>query len=199
MESSISKEAISELPLCQFNGSITVLEDPFLINDIVAELYGEKILGFDTETRPSFKKGMQNSVSLLQLSTASKAYLFRLNKIGFQDELINLLENPKIIKVGVGIQDDLRGLARLSRFKPARFIEIQEVVKSFGIDVFSLKALAGLLLNVRISKRQQLSNWEVEELTPGQIDYAATDAWIAYRIFYELMLRNPEYKRKILA
>ncbi|TCO05380.1 3'-5' exonuclease [Natronoflexus pectinivorans] len=198
MDSTISKEAIGELPLCQFEGTITVVEDPQKVDEIVEELLSEKVIGFDTETKPSFKKGALNEISLLQLSTSDKAYLFRLNKTGFNGSLVKLFENSAIIKVGVGIRDDLRGLKRLANFKPSRFVEIQEMVKSFGIDVFSLKALAGLILSVRISKRQRLSNWESDSLTPAQIDYAATDAWIAYRIFEELMLIEPTYKVKSL-
>jgi ribonuclease D len=196
MDSSISKEAIGELPLCQFEGRITVVEDPSAIQEIVALLSNEKVLGFDTETKPSFKKGESNHISLLQISTATDAYLFRIHKTGLPVEIINLFENPNIYKVGVGIRDDLRGLNKISKFRPVKFVELQDMVKVFDIDVFSLKALAGLILNVRISKRQRLSNWETEVLTTGQIDYAATDAWIALRIFQELMLLQPTHKVK---
>lgn len=101
MDSSISKESIQELPLCQFDGIITVVEDPEKIDEIVANLSKEKVLGFDTETKPSFKKGEGNSVSLLQISTSKTAYLFRLNKTGFTPSLVKLLANAKILKVGV--------------------------------------------------------------------------------------------------
>ncbi len=198
MDSSISKEAIGELPLCQFTGIITVVEAPDRVPEIVELLNAEKVLGFDTETRPSFKKGETNQISLMQLSTSNAAFLFRLNKTGFSPDLVRLLENPKVVKVGVGIRDDLRGLNKLARFKPAKFVELQDMVKSFGIDVFSLKALAGLVLNVRISKRQRLSNWEADMLTSGQIDYAATDAWVALRIFEELMCLEPDFRIKPL-
>jgi ribonuclease D len=196
MENSISKETISELPLSQFEGLITVVEDPDRILEVTEILSRESVLGFDTETKPSFTKGANNSISLIQLSTQSEAYLFRLNKIGFNGSLVQLLENPKILKVGVGLRDDLRGLNRITSFKPGSFIELQEMVKSFGIDVFSLKALAGLVLNVRVSKRQRLSNWESDTLSQGQIDYAATDAWIALRIYQELMVLDPSFKAK---
>lgn len=182
--------------MCQFEGVITVVEDPDVVQEIVDKLSQEKVLGFDTETKPAFKKGTSNQVSLLQLSTNKEAYLFRLNKVGLCAPLIQLFENPKVYKVGVGIRDDLRGLNQLATFKPAKFVELQEMVKDFGIDVFSLKALAGLVLNVRVSKRQRLSNWETEVLTPGQIDYAAIDAWIGLRIFEELMLIQPDFKVK---
>jgi ribonuclease D len=196
MDSSISKEALGELPLCQFEGVITVVEDPDAVQEIVDKLSQEKVLGFDTETKPAFKKGTSNQVSLLQLSTDKEAFLFRLNKVGLCSPLIQLFENPHVYKVGVGIRDDLRGLNQLAAFHPAKFVELQDMVKGFGIDVFSLKALAGLLLNVRVSKRQRLSNWETDVLTPGQIDYAAIDAWIGLRIFEELMLIEPDFKVK---
>lgn len=196
MDSSISKEAIGELPLCQFSGIITVVENPEKVDEIVETLLHEKLLGFDTETKPSFKKGANHNVSLLQLSTKSRAFLFRLNKTGLTASLVRLLSDPDILKIGVGIRDDLRGLNRLFKFKPGGFVELQDMVKSFGIDVFSLKALAALVLNVRVSKRQRLSNWEADILTEGQIDYAAIDAWIGLRIFEELVVIDPSYKVK---
>jgi len=196
MDSSISKEAIEELPLSQFGGVITVVEDVSAIDSIVAKLQKERYLGFDTETRPSFKKGEGNRISLVQISTGDEAYLFRLNKTGIPASLIRLLENKSILKIGVGIRDDLRGLNKLVKFKPGGFVELQDMVKAFGIDVFSLKGLAALVLNVRVSKRQRLSNWEADELTTAQIDYAATDAWVALRIFNELMLLEPAHQVK---
>lgn len=196
MDSSISKESIQELPLCQFDGIITVVEDPEKIDEIVANLSKEKVLGFDTETKPSFKKGESNSVSLLQISTSKTAYLFRLNKTGFTPSLVKLLANAKILKVGVGIRDDLRGLNKLAKFKPGGFVELQDMVKSFGIEVFSLKALAALILKVRVSKRQRLSNWEIDVMTDAQAEYAAIDAWIALQIFNELMTIEPLFNVK---
>lgn len=196
MDNSISKEAIEELPLSQFSGVITVVDDASDVDGIVAKLQKERYLGFDTETRPSFKKGEMNRVSLLQISTSDEAFLFRLNKTGMTTSLIRLFENKSILKIGVGIRDDLRGLNKLARFKPGGFVELQDMVKAFGIDIFSLKGLAALVLNVRVSKRQRLSNWEAEELTTAQIDYAATDAWIALRIFNELMLLEPAHQVK---
>ena len=196
MENTISKEAIGELPLCQFDGKITLVEDLVEIDEIVDILLKEKVIGFDTETKPSFKKGSVNQTSLLQLSTANEAFLFRLNKTGLCPPLIKLLESNKLFKVGVGIRDDIRGLNQLARFKPGRFVELQDVAKNFGINVFSLKGLAGLMLEVRVSKRQRLSNWEADTLTQAQIDYAAIDAWIALRLYEEFVLLDPLYKFK---
>lgn len=198
MDSSISKEAIEELPLSQFTGVITVVEQSSDVAGIVEKLSKERFLGFDTETKPSFKKGEGNTISLLQISTTEEAFLFRINKTGLPKVLTNLLENRSILKIGVGIRDDLKGLNKVTKFKPAGFIELQDMVKAFGIDTFSLKGLAALVLNVRISKRQRLSNWEMELLTQAQIDYAATDAWAALMIFNELMMLEPTFQVKSL-
>lgn len=198
MDSSISKEEIEELPLSQFTGVITVVEQSSDVPGIVEKLSKERYLGFDTETKPSFKKGEGNTISLLQISTTEEAFLFRINKTGLPKVLTNLLENRSILKIGVGIRDDLKGLNKVTKFKPAGFIELQDMVKAFGIDTFSLKGLAALVLNVRISKRQRLSNWEMELLTQAQIDYAATDAWAALMIFNELMVLEPTFQVKSL-
>ncbi len=191
MHNTISKEEIKELPLQQFEGTVTIIEDPRSVEPVVHRLMKEKVIGFDTETKPAFKKGVSHSVALLQLSTSKEAFLFRLNQTGLTDSLIQLLESPSVLKVGVGIRDDLRGLQRLAKFKPEGFIELQEMVTRYGIEVFSLKNLAALLLNVRISKRQRLSNWESPELQEAQAVYAATDAWIALKIYHKLTKMLP--------
>jgi ribonuclease D len=144
-------------------------------------------LGFDTESKPSFKKGNTNHVSLLQLATSSNAYLFRLNKTGLPETLIKVLSNPKILKVGIAIRDDIRHLMALHQFKPDGFLELQAFVKQFGIENSGLSKLTGIILNFRISKSQQLSNWENEVLTQAQQLYAATDAWAAYEIYETLI------------
>ncbi|MDG5798848.1 3'-5' exonuclease domain-containing protein 2 [Marinilabiliaceae bacterium ANBcel2] len=186
MVTSISKEAIADLPRFEFKGKVTVIEDANLVDGLVEKLSGYSVLGFDTETKPCFKKGGGNKISLLQLATNDEVFLFRINKTGLLPSLINLLEDESVLKVGVGIRDDLRGLNEMVRFWPMCFIELQDVAKKLGIKVYSLKALAGLLLDVRVSKRQRLSNWEADVLTSGQIDYAAADALIALKIYEEL-------------
>lgn len=191
MQSTITKEDIQELPLQQFEGTVTVIEDPDSIDEIVEKLQKNKTLGFDTETKPSFKKGVSHTISLLQLSTENEAFLFRLNRTGFNGALTRLMANAKIKKVGVGIRDDLRGLQQLNKFTPKGFIELQELAPRCGIDVLSLKNLAGILLQIRISKRQRLSNWEADSLTEGQILYAATDAWIALQIYNKMKDLKP--------
>ncbi|MBR8536287.1 3'-5' exonuclease domain-containing protein 2 [Carboxylicivirga sediminis] len=191
MEKTITKEELNQLPLKHFEGRVDVIEDINIIEELVKELEKHDTIGFDTETKPSFQKGKVNQVALLQLATNEKAYLFRLNKTGFHPSLVRLLSNPQIKKVGVGIRDDIRGLNRLVPFKQAGFIEIQDHVKGVGIEDTSLKKLAGLVLNFRVSKRQRLSNWEAPHLSEGQILYAATDAWVAIELLNKLQEEFP--------
>lgn len=183
---SISTEELKELPLRQFDGHISLIDHISKVGDAVRFLAQQRVLGFDTETRPSFKKGHINRVALLQLSTESHAFLFRLNLIGLPDSLKELLQSESIIKSGIAIRDDIKALQGLSRFKPGGFVELQDEVKDYGIQDFSLKKMAGIILGYRISKTQQLSNWEAPILTEPQLVYAATDAWISYKIFENL-------------
>ena len=198
METSISKEAISQLPLKHFEGKIDVIEDANVVEELVSQLETYDAIGFDTETKPSFQKGKINQVSLLQFSTSNKAYLFRLNKTGLHPALLRLLENPNIKKVGVGIRDDIKGLNRLTTFNHQGFIEIQDHVKKVGIEDTSLKKLAGLVLNFRVSKRQRLSNWEAPHLSEGQILYAATDAWVALELYHKLTELFPKVEAQTI-
>jgi len=183
---SISKDELAELPLQQFEGEIYLIDNDEKYEAAVEYLGKQEILGFDTETKPSFKKGCINNVALLQLSTDDKAFLFRLNQIELNNGIKSILQNPDIKKIGVAIRDDIKTLQRLSPFKPAGFVELQEQVKNFGIQNFSLKKLAAIVLGFRISKTQRLSNWEAPELTEAQQNYAATDAWVSYLIYQSL-------------
>jgi ribonuclease D len=183
---SITKEELKDLPLKQFDGNIMLIDNVAQVNEAVAYLEQQTLIGIDTETRPSFKKGKVNKVALLQLSTDSHAFLFRLNRIGLPDNLKELLQSKKILKPGIAIRDDIKGLQDLNNFVPEGFVELQEEVKGFGIQNFSLKKLTGIILGFRISKAQQLSNWEAPILTEAQQLYAATDAWAAMKIYENL-------------
>ncbi|MBN1953192.1 MAG: 3'-5' exonuclease domain-containing protein 2 [Bacteroidales bacterium] len=187
----ISKEEIELLPREKFLGEIFYIDSNEALQEFIVELKDKKVLGFDTETRPAFKKGVINEVSLLQLSTGDQAFLFRLNEISDHSEIKALLSNPSIIKAGVAIHDDIIGLQRLFNFKPAGFIELQDYVKDFGIEDNSLKKLSANILGFQISKRQQTSNWEVAQLSQAQIEYAATDAWVCYEIYSLLKKVKP--------
>jgi ribonuclease D len=148
------------------------------------------MLGFDTETRPTFKKGRKNSVSLIQLSSGDLAFLFRINRIGIPDELADLLSDPSVIKAGVAVHDDIKFLKGVRKFTPDGFIDLQNFVKDFGIQSSGLKKLAAIILGFRISKRQQVTNWEAEQLTEAQQIYAATDAWVCHQIYKKLINGN---------
>ena len=186
----ISKEEILDLPLKRFEGEVVVIENVEDLNSIIDELRREPVLGFDAETKPNFKKGVSNNnmVALLQLSSAKKAYLIRLNIIGLPQVIADILADESIVKIGVAIKEDIRGLRKLNEFTPGSFLDLQTYVKAFGIKNSSLKKLTAIILNFRISKSQQLSNWEGKPLKEKQIQYAATDAWVCIRIYEMLRL-----------
>ncbi len=179
----ITKEEVDELPLQSFEGDVIIVDNREKLNYAVSYLRDSGVIGFDTETRPSFKKGHVNRVALLQLSTDDKAFLFRLNHFELPVEVTGLFSDPGIIKAGVAIRDDIKLLQHKRKFKPEGFVELQDVAKQKGINCFSLKKLSAIVLGVKISKAQQLSNWEADELNEAQIRYAATDAWISYKIY----------------
>lgn len=184
--SNITTDEINSYDLSWFKGEIMVIEELKSFRAVIPLLLREKILGFDTETKPSFRKGMKNKVSLIQLSTDNMACLFRINKLGFPDELADILANPEIIKTGVALHDDIRFLKKLKQFIPDGFIDLQDYVKGFGIESSGLKKLTAIVLGFRISKRQQVTDWEADELTDAQKIYAATDAWVCREIYLKL-------------
>ncbi len=186
----ISKDEILELPLKKFEGDVVVIDSEKGLKEIIRELKTYSYLGFDTETKPNFKKGISNnnSVALLQLSTLDKAYLFRLNMIGLPKDLTDILADENIIKIGVAVKEDIKGLQNISNFEPNGFLDLQTYVKAFGIKNSSLKKITAIILNFRISKSQQLSNWESNPLKDKQIRYAATDAWVCLKIYEMLRL-----------
>ncbi|HLP74323.1 MAG TPA: 3'-5' exonuclease [Bacteroidales bacterium] len=182
----ISPEEISALELSWFRGEIVVVDNMQTFNRVFPQLLGHGLLGFDTETRPNFKKGKKNKVSLLQLSNDKLACLFRINKIGIPDRLADLLSDPGVIKAGVAIHDDIRFLKTIRKFNPEGFVDLQTLVKEFGIQCSGLKKLCAIILGFRISKRQQVTDWEAGELSEPQQIYAATDAWVCYEIYKKL-------------
>jgi ribonuclease D len=183
----VSKEEIAELPTKKFTGEVHYIDSMENFHRVMKDLKHESILGFDTETRPTFKKGVLNDVSLIQLSTGNKAYLIRLNIIGLPDTLAEVLSNESVKKIGVAIHDDIASLRKLNEFEPAGFIELQQFVKDYGIEDNGLKKLTANILGFKISKRQQTSNWEADVLSQAQIEYAATDAWVCHDIYKTLM------------
>mgnify|MGYP006277905043 CR=1 FL=1 len=183
----IDKENIRKLDLYQYKGETIVINDLKRWNEIEQDLLSETIIGFDTERKPSFKKGNQNPVSLIQIATRDKVLLLRLNHMKIPYELVRILNDPEILKIGVGLDDDIQGLKSIKNFKPAGFIDLGKYFRANEYKQSSLKYLAAMVLNVRISKNKQISNWERETLTPAQITYAATDAWIPREIYLALI------------
>lgn len=182
----MDSETLNSLPLCSITGRIIVIDSPVGVEAAIAELRREGLIGFDTETRPSFIKGIRYNISLLQLSTRTTAYLFRLQMIGLNEPLKALLEDSTIIKVGLSTHDDFHSLQRWMPCTPKGFIELQQYVKAFGIEDMSLQKIYAIIFNERISKSQQLSNWELNPLTPAQCKYAAIDAWACLFIYYKM-------------
>lgn len=182
----IDKEDVDLFPVFVFPGEILVIEDAADIEGAVVDLRAYSYIGFDTETKPSFRKGETNQVSLLQLAVEERVYLFRLKKCGFPPALRNLLADKNIVKIGVGIRDDLRFLRRLGDFIPASFVDLQSYAAEFGIEEKSFSKLMAIIFNVKISKRQRTSNWETPRFTEAQVRYAATDAWGALKMYQEL-------------
>lgn len=182
----ISDEELSNYGYESFSGEIVLVEDYDHIISLLPELRSTPVFGFDTETRPVFRKGRKNGVALLQLSTDKRAYLFRLNKAGLPAPLASILSDKRIIKAGVAIHDDIKLLQARQNFRPQGFIDLQSVAKHLGVKNFGLKKMAAIFLGFKISKKQQVTDWEAEKLTEAQQIYAATDAWICHQIYAEL-------------
>jgi len=182
----ISHEEISSLPLKAFKGKIVLLQEEAKLARAFDEIKEHEAIGFDTETRPSFKKGVIHKVSLLQIAIPEKVFLVRLNQTGMAKPIIDFLENDVIQKAGIGIRDDIKALNRLLRFQPGGFTELSVLAREAGLQVESVKKLAALLLGFRISKAAQTSNWEAATLTKKQQEYAATDAWVCLEIYKKL-------------
>ena len=186
---SIQAEEIENMPLGSFPGKIHVITKKGLeYLKAIAYLRSQKVIGFDTETRPVFSPGQHhNHVALLQLSGAENAYLFRVGLLGMRKMLCKLMSDPRIVKVGAAVHDDVRGLQYYQRFKADGFVDLQKIAYEWGIRDKSVKKMAANILGVRISKSQQLSNWEAEELSAAQQMYAATDAWICREMYLKLL------------
>ena len=187
----ITKEEIALLPIEEFKGRIITLLTEKDADKAVDYLSKFPMIGFDTETRPSFKKGQRFKVSLVQLSTDDTCFLFRLNKIGFPAPLESLLANRRIKKVGLSLHDDMAGLRKVHKFKPAGLVDIQDMVKRYGILELGLQKIFAIIFAQKISKSQQLSNWENAVLTEPQQRYAATDAWACLKIYHRLLQETP--------
>ena len=183
----ISKEQVAGLPLETFKGDIVVVDHIEKIEKACNYLSSHSALGFDTETKPAFKRGQIHKVALVQLSTEEVCCLFRLNKIGYPDALERILSDPGIKKIGLSLRDDFAAIRKRSGQKPENFIDLQGFVDQFGIEDNSLQKIYAILFGKKISKNQRVSNWEAETLTPAQQSYAAIDAWACLRIYNHLI------------
>ena len=187
---SITKEEIATFNSEEFNGRIYVVDTPDKADKAVHYLSGFNNLGFDTETRPTFRKGNLNSVALIQLATNKRCYLFRLNRIGSSPSLIRLLSDLSIRKVGLSLKDDFSSMSRRMKFTPQGFFDLQKIVLEHNIADKSLQKIYAILFQKKISKNQQLSNWEADELSYAQKKYAALDAWACLKIYEKLCNTN---------
>ena len=186
----IDKAAHAQLPAEQFTGRIEIIQTLDRAVKAVKFLMDQPLVGFDTETRPNFRKNDNHKVSLMQLSTPDICFLIRLNRVGLFPELKEFLESEKVTKIGLSTKDDFHMLNRLAPIEPKGFIELQQLVKNYGIGEASLTKIYALLFGKRISKAQRLSNWEAVELTLAQQRYAALDAYACLRIYTQLVIRN---------
>ncbi len=183
----ISNDDVTLLEAVHFHGDIEIVDTHEALLRACRDLAAHSILGFDTETRPSFTAGVTNKVALLQLSTDKRCYLIRLNRVPLCRELMAILSADAIMKVGADVKNDIRALNTLRHFKAQGFVDLQDMVGNYGIEDRSLRKISGIVLGRKVSKAQRLSNWEAKVLTPQQQMYAATDAWVCIEIYRQLM------------
>ena len=191
-QANIDNDSVAMLPAARFLGRIVVVDNDDMVDAACDDLQRHERIGFDTETRPSFRAGVSYKVSLLQLSTRERCYLFRLCHIRLDNRILKILGSRRILKVGASVAGDIRALHALRYFKADGFIDLQNEAERWGIEEKSLRKLSAIVLGQRVSKAQRLSNWEAETLTAQQQDYAATDAWVCVRILDELQRHKPD-------
>ncbi|MEM6522219.1 MAG: 3'-5' exonuclease [Bacteroidota bacterium] len=187
---SITNPEVNELELKSYEGPIRLIEDRGILKSVIKLILKYPYIGFDTETKPAFRKGEINEVSLIQFATPKEVFLIRVNKTGLTDGLISIFESKKVVKIGVALRDDIKDLQRLRPFDPSNFVELNHVVKDLGIESNGLRKLTAIILGFRISKSAQTSNWESAVLSKKQMSYAATDAWVCYQMYNKLVSRG---------
>lgn len=193
----ISTDQLDTCPLCHFPGRILVVDSPETLLEAERILSGATLLGYDTETRPSFEKGIRHPLSLIQISTADTALLFRVRLQPLSDPLCRLLSSPDVLKIGAALRDDLRSMRRVADLLPAGFLDLQTLVPHWGIQELSVKKMAAIVLGRKISKAQRLTNWDADPLTPAQQDYAALDAWVCREIYLRLRSDDPRLMERL--
>ncbi len=185
-QSNITKEEINTFPLKSFDGEIVLIDQVDQVLDAVNDIRQFTHIGIDNEAKPAFKKGEINEVALIQIAIPDKVYLFRTNKVGLPQDLVDVFEDESIVKIGLALKDDLKDMRRRSFFIAKSFLDLQKFVKAFHIEANGLRKLVAIILGFRISKSAQVSNWEADELDVSQIKYAATDAWVCLEIYNAL-------------
>lgn len=183
----ISKEDIAAFPLNKYNGEIELITDKKNAEKAIAEIKMCKMIGMDTEARPAFRQGVSYPVSLLQMATDKKVYLFRLLKTGVLPGILEILEDKSLVKIGIAPGDDMKDLAKSKHFNPQNIVDLNKFAQQNGFESIGAKKLSAMVLGIRISKAQQVSNWEAKRLSVAQINYAATDAWICREIYLKLI------------
>lgn len=183
---SITKAELMELPLSGYKGKVVIANTKESIQQAMDEINQFDVVGFDTEAKPTFKKGQIRRISLIQIGTPEKVYLLRILHSGLLPCIVDFMENPNVTKVGIGLEDDFNLLNNLQPFDQQGFLDLNKKFADIGAENVGARNLAGMIMGIRISKSAQTSNWEVEQLTEKQIRYAATDAWICLEIYNKL-------------
>lgn len=194
-QSTIDNDTVASLPAARFVGRIVIVDKNEQIEEACNDLKRYDVIGFDTETRPSFRAGVSYKVGLLQLSTPDTCYLFRLSHIRLDNRILKILGSRQILKIGADVTGDIRALHALRNFHADGFVDLQVEASRWGIEEKSLRKLSAIVLNMRVSKAQRLSNWEAEILTQQQQEYAATDAWVCIEIMKELQRVVPKSEK----
>lgn len=192
----IAKELVQAMPLAQFEGQLIVIDQPEQVEEAAQYLSQQKTLGIDTESRPSFTRGTHYPTALLQVATPDRCYLFRLTHVGMPQAIADIFANKDICKVGLAFKDDISGLRRRRDFTPRNCIDLQSIVRKYGILDLGLQKIFAICFGKKISKAQQLANWENSIVTPEQQHYASTDAWATLLIYNELMSTEPLPKKE---
>ena len=187
------------MPVVAFEGEVIVVDREEQVADAVAYLKQQPVLGVDTEARPSFQRGIHYPTALVQIATHERCYLFRLTHIGMPEALAQVFADPKICKVGLAFKDDINGLRRRHDFTPANCVDVQSMVAQYGILDLGLQKIFAICFNKKISKAQQLTNWENSHLTPEQARYASTDAWATLLIYEDLLAHEPLRQEEVIA
>ncbi len=179
----ITREAMASLPIRRYEGTVCVVATRTELNDALADIQQESVIGFDTETRPAFRKGERYPPALMQVATARAVYLFQLRRVDVIPGLADMLAEPRIVKAGVAVARDLKELKEVFAFAEKNVLDLGVIARRYGLDQTGVRNLAGIFLGCRVTKGARTSNWAATTLTPTQIVYAATDAWIGRELY----------------